>query len=193
VVRRGGLVVAPSFVQRKGGFAAFGALALPSRRRHLPSASTNSPKHGFSNRQRRTSMTTQNSNVAPAESTETWGVEMENSLAGHEKPQGPNSTYKRTDGFIKNVESAHPFDVIRADVVLERLSVKANYGCGLHYEIYEYNLIASAMEYLERLPERDRSTFHKAATNIGIKLTEDELVKCANAYCDLRNELFEDY
>ena len=114
-------------------------------------------------------------------------------LARGVKHQGLNTPYKRTDGFIKNVESAHPFDVIRADVVLERMNAKAHFGCGLHYEIYQYNLISSAMKYLERLPERDRPTFEKAAENIGLKLTESELVQCANAYCDLTNELFEDY
>jgi len=150
-------------------------------------------------------MTTQNINSAPAESTEIWnsGIEIQltvfyqgcgdDEIARSVKHQGLNTPYKRTDGFIKNVESAHPFDVIRADVVLERMNAKAHFGCGLHYEIYQYNLISSAMKYLERLPERDRPTFEKAAENIGLKLTEAELEQCANAYCDLTNELFEDY
>ncbi|EKQ8639484.1 hypothetical protein P6054_004658 [Salmonella enterica] len=39
----------------------------------------------------------------------------------------------RTDGFIRNIHSRNPFDVIRADVVISRLEKQAHWGCGLHY------------------------------------------------------------
>ncbi|EPR1888271.1 hypothetical protein ACU399_005729, partial [Escherichia coli] len=53
---------------------------------------------------------------------------------------GRNMSAARTDGFIRNIHSRNPFDVIRADVVISRLEKQAHWGCGLHYEIYEANL-----------------------------------------------------
>jgi len=47
------------------------------------------------------------------------------------------SSVLRTDGFVRNIHSRNPFDVIRADVVLARMEKQANRACGLHYEIYE--------------------------------------------------------
>ena len=41
------------------------------------------------------------------------------------------STYLRTDGFVRNIHSSSPFDVVRADVVLRRLEEQAHRGCGL--------------------------------------------------------------
>ena len=54
-------------------------------------------------------------------------------------------TALRTDGFITNIKSRNPFDVIRADVVLEQMSKQAHQGCGLYFEIYEARLLSSAM------------------------------------------------
>ena len=62
---------------------------------------------------------------------------------------GRNMSAARTDGFIRNIHSRNPFDVIRADVVISRLEKQAHWGCGLHYEIYEANLfgiLATAAE-----------------------------------------------
>ena len=56
---------------------------------------------------------------------------------------GRNMSAARTDGFIRNIHSRNPFDVIRADVVISRLEKQAHWGCGLHYEIYEANLFDS--------------------------------------------------
>ncbi|HHQ3254869.1 TPA: hypothetical protein ACSPPI_005298, partial [Klebsiella pneumoniae] len=41
------------------------------------------------------------------------------------KPSTKESTTLRTDGFVRNIHSRNPFDVIRADVVLERIEKKA--------------------------------------------------------------------
>jgi len=122
-------------------------------------------------------MHTQNVKTAAPESSERWGAK---------------STSLRMDGFITDVSSSHPFDVIRADAVISRLSEKAHQGCGLHAEIYEYNLMVSAMAHLKRLPEKDHLIFLHAAEKQGLTLTDEELVRSANAYCDLRNELFEE-
>ncbi|MDF1896702.1 hypothetical protein [Rahnella contaminans] len=104
---------------------------------------------------------------------------------------GAKSTSLRTDGFIRDISSSHPFDVIRADVVISRLSEKAHQGCGrLHIEIYGYNLIVSAMAHLKCLPEKDHPAFLQAAEKQGLTLTDEALVCSANAYCDLRNQLF---
>ncbi|MCM2447820.1 hypothetical protein HGO41_21930 [Rahnella sp. CG8] len=122
-------------------------------------------------------MHTQNVKTAAPESSERWGAK---------------STSLRMDGFITDVSSSHPFDVIRADAVISRLSEKAHQGCGLHAEIYEYTLISSAVAHLKRLPEKDHLIFLHAAEKQGLTLTDEELVRTANAYCDLRNELFEE-
>ncbi|WP_308064679.1 hypothetical protein [Escherichia marmotae] len=72
---------------------------------------------------------------------------------------GRNMSAARTDGFIRNIHSRNPFDVIRADVVISRLEKQAHWGCGLHYEIYEANLFDMAMNHLSRLPLKDRPIF----------------------------------
>ncbi|EQB4422043.1 hypothetical protein ACYKFI_004880, partial [Enterobacter hormaechei] len=87
-------------------------------------------------------MNTQNVNVKTAtkESSERW----------------VKTSSLRTDGFVRNIHSRNPFDVIRADVVLARMEIQANRGCGLHYEIYESRLLGMAMHYLAELPLKDR-------------------------------------
>lgn len=74
-------------------------------------------------------MNTQNVNTAAPESTERCG----------------QTTSLRMDGFISDISSSHPFDVVRADVVISRLEVQAHAGCGLHYEIYESRLISKCI------------------------------------------------
>ncbi|HIC0799824.1 TPA: hypothetical protein ACWZZB_004956, partial [Escherichia coli] len=39
----------------------------------------------------------------------------------------------RTDGFVRNIHSRNPFDVIRADVVLARIEKEAGRCCGMHF------------------------------------------------------------
>ncbi|EJG2388917.1 hypothetical protein AM391_RS23580 [Kluyvera ascorbata] len=95
----------------------------------------------------------------------------------------------RTDGFVRNIESSHPFDVIRADVVLTRLEYKAHRGCGLHYEIYESRLLGMAMHWLENLPLKDRPVFIGAAAKRGYMLTLKELEIAEDASDELWNLL----
>ena len=87
---------------------------------------------------------------------------------------GRNMSAARTDGFIRNIHSRNPFDVIRADVVISRLEKQAHWGCGLHYEIYEANLFDMAMNHLSRLPLKDRPVFIGAAARKGLFLTMEE-------------------
>ena len=122
-------------------------------------------------------MHTQNVKTAAPESSERWGAK---------------TTTLRMDGFITDISSSHPFDVIRADVVISRLEIYAGNTCGQHAEIYEYTLISSAVAHLKRLPEKDQTVFLQAAEKKGLTLTDEEVVRTANAYCDLRNELFEE-
>lgn len=122
-------------------------------------------------------MHTQNVKTAAPESSERWGAK---------------TTTLRMDGFITDISSSHPFDVIRADVVISRLEFYAGNTCGQHAEIYEYTLISSAVAHLKRLPEKDQTVFLQAAEKKGLMLTDEEVVRTANAYCDLRNELFEE-
>lgn len=90
-------------------------------------------------------MNTQNVNVKTAtkESSERW----------------VKTSSLRTDGFVRNIHSRNPFDVIRADVVLARMEIQANRGCGLHYEIYESRLLGMAMHYGRTATERPSGVY----------------------------------
>ena len=102
-------------------------------------------------------------------------------------------TALHTDGFITNIKSRNPFDVIRADVVLERMSKQAHQGCGLYYEIYEARLLSSAMAHLEKLPPKDRQTFIAAAEKKGFTLSMEELDRAEDACADVMREIQADY
>lgn len=124
-------------------------------------------------------MNTQNVNVKTAtkESSERW----------------VKTSSLRTDGFVRNIHSRNPFDVIRADEVLARMEIKANRGCGLHYEIYESRLLGMAMRYLVELPLIDRPVFIGAASKRGYMLTLAEKERADGECADLMNELAADY
>ncbi len=98
-------------------------------------------------------------------------------------------SYLRADGFIRNIDSQNPFDVIRAEVVLERLEHKAQRACGLHYEIFEARLLEMAMNWLEQLPVKDRPVFIGAATKRGYMLTRKNLEAAQDACDELWNLL----
>lgn len=102
-------------------------------------------------------------------------------------------TALRTDGFITNIKSRNPFDVIRADVVLERLHKQAYQGCGLYYEIYEARLLGMAIAHLELLPQKDRQTFIAAAEKKGFTLSMEELERADEARADVMREIWADY
>lgn len=99
----------------------------------------------------------------------------------------------RTDGFVRNIHSRNLFDVIRADVVLARMEKQANKGCGLHYEIYESRLLGMALDYLAKLPLKDRPVFIGAAAKRGYMLTLAEEERAQVACGELLNELAADY
>lgn len=103
------------------------------------------------------------------------------------------TTPLRTDGFVRNLSSRHPFDVIRADVVLERMEKQASKGCGQHYEIYESHLLDSALIYLAELPLKDRSVFMGTAAKRGYVLTQADNQRAQSACDALRAELRADY
>ncbi|WP_227627341.1 hypothetical protein [Klebsiella michiganensis] len=98
----------------------------------------------------------------------------------------------RTDGFVTNIKSRNPFDVIRADVVLAGMEKAANRGCGLYYEIYASRLMGMAMRYLNALPLKDRPAFMGAAARRGYRLTIAEAERAHDAYDDLMCELAAD-
>ena len=106
---------------------------------------------------------------------------------------GRNMSAARTDGFIRNIHSRNPFDVIRADVVISRLEKQAHWGCGLHYEIYEANLFDMAMNHLSRLPLKDRPVFIGAAARKGLFLTMEETRLAREAKDALMAELALEY
>ena len=117
-------------------------------------------------------MHTQNVNVKTAtpKSPKTWG-------------KGAEHAPLRTDGFVRNLHSSNPFDVVRADSLIQRMEKQANAGCGLHYEIYESRLLGMALDYLCKLPLKDRPVFMGAASLRGIVLTLAEEEKAKEA-CD---------
>jgi len=118
-------------------------------------------------------MNTQNVKTAAPESTERCG----------------KTPTLRMDGFIKDISSSHPFDVIRADAVISRLEAQANNGCGLYYEIYESRLIGSALDHFSRLPMKDRPVFMGAAERRGITLTWAAEEAAQDAYSELMAEI----
>lgn len=118
-------------------------------------------------------MNTHNLKTAAPESSERW----------------EKTTYLRTDGFVRNIHSSNPFDVVRADVVLLRLEKHAHRGCGLHYEIYNARLLASALDYLAQLPLKDRPVFMGAAAKRGYMLTDTEEQHAQEDYDNLMSEI----
>lgn len=99
------------------------------------------------------------------------------------------TAYLRTDGFVRNIYSSNPFDVVRADVVLLRLEKHAHRGCGLHYEIYNARWLASALDYLAQLPLKDRPVFMGAAAKRGYMLTYTEEQHAQEDYDNLMSEI----
>nr|WP_241390462.1 hypothetical protein [Serratia proteamaculans]ULG15806.1 hypothetical protein 495p2_00054 [Serratia proteamaculans] len=106
---------------------------------------------------------------------------------------GEKASVLRTDGFVRNLHSSHPFDVIRADVVLAQMEAQAHRGCGLHYEIYHSYLLDAALDYLAGLPLKDRLPFIGAAARRGIMLTFAEGDRAGDACHALMANLAADY
>ena len=99
------------------------------------------------------------------------------------------TTLLRTDGFVRNIHSRNPFDVIRADVVLARMEKLAGKTCGAYYEIYEVSLLGMALDYLAKLPLKDRPVFMGAASMRGFMLTWAEEERARELYDDLMTEM----
>ncbi|HCB0135628.1 TPA: hypothetical protein MYL65_004304 [Klebsiella pneumoniae] len=105
------------------------------------------------------------------------------------KPSTKESTTLRADGFVRNIHSRNPFDVIRADVVLERIEKKAGRSCGMHYELYQAHLLGGALDYLDALPLKDRPVLMGAAAKRGYLLTLAEEERALEARDVLMSEL----
>jgi len=99
------------------------------------------------------------------------------------------SSILRTDGFVRNIHAANPFDVVRADVVLARIEKEAGRCCGLHYELYQARVLGDALDYLDALPLKDRPTFMGAAAKRGDLLTLAEEEHAEEARDVLLSEL----
>ncbi|MGX5056213.1 hypothetical protein ACWKX9_21495 [Enterobacter asburiae] len=99
------------------------------------------------------------------------------------------TTLLRTDGFVRNIHSRNPFDVIRADVVLARMEKRAGKTCGAYYEIYEVTLLGMALDYLAKLPLKDRPVFMGAASMRGFMLTWAEEERAKERHDDLMTEM----
>ncbi|HGH4646800.1 hypothetical protein LWT56_22305 [Enterobacter roggenkampii] len=99
------------------------------------------------------------------------------------------TTLLRTDDFVRNIHSRNPFDVIRADVVLDRMEKRAGKTCGAYYEIYEVSLLGMALDYLAKLPLKDRPVFMGAASMRGFMLTWAEEERAKQRHDDLMTEM----
>lgn len=95
----------------------------------------------------------------------------------------------RTDGFVRNIHSRNPFDVIRADVVLARIEKEAGRCCGMHYELYQARVLGDALDYLDALPLKDRPVLIGAAAKRGYILTLAEEEHALEAKDALMSEL----
>jgi len=118
-------------------------------------------------------MNTQNVKTAAPESTERCG----------------QTTSLRMDGFISDISSSHPFDVVRAGVVISSLERKAQAGCGLYWEIFEFLLIRSLLDHLCRLPVKDRAVFIGAIVLRDITFTWAEVDRIQTAYREVMAEI----
>ncbi|HFI6120595.1 TPA: hypothetical protein ACGR07_002871 [Escherichia coli] len=120
-------------------------------------------------------MNTQNVNVKTAtrESSEIW----------------VKSTALRTDGFVRNIHSRNPFDVIRADVVMARIEKEVGRCCGMHFELYQAHVLGDALDYLDALPLKDRPALMGAAAKRGYILTLAEEEHALEAKDMLMSEL----
>ncbi len=74
------------------------------------------------------------------------------------KPSTKESTTLRTDGFVRNIHSRNPFDVIRADVVLARME-KGKSG-GYVLRAVSSHLLSMAMIYLGSAAAERSSGIH---------------------------------
>ncbi|BAS44032.1 MULTISPECIES: hypothetical protein [Klebsiella/Raoultella group] len=99
------------------------------------------------------------------------------------------SSVLRTNGFVRNIHAANPFDVIRADVVLARIEKEAGRCCGLHYELYQARVLGDALDYLDALPLKDRPVLMGAAAKRGYLLTIAEEEHAQEARDVLMSEL----
>lgn len=95
----------------------------------------------------------------------------------------------RTDGFIRNLHTRNPFDVIRADVVLARIEKEAGRCCGMHFELYQARVLGDALDYLEALPLKDRPILMGSAAKRGYILTLSEEEHALKAKKVLMSEL----
>nr|BBI29003.1 hypothetical protein [Klebsiella pneumoniae] len=107
------------------------------------------------------------------------------------KPSTKESTTLRTDGFVRNIHTRNPFDVIRADVVLARIEKEAGRCCGMHYELYQARVLGDALDYLDALPLKDRPALMGAAAKRGYILTLAEEGYAQEARDVLMSELAE--
>ncbi|HBX9008784.1 TPA: hypothetical protein MIJ01_005710 [Klebsiella pneumoniae] len=101
------------------------------------------------------------------------------------------SSVLRTDGFVRNIHTRNPFDVIRADVVLARIEKEAGRCCGMHYELYQARVLGDALDYLDALPLKDPPALMGAAAKRGYILTLAEEGYAQEARDVLMSELAE--
>lgn len=84
--------------------------------------------------------------------------------------------------FIDNLFSKEA-DKIRVDVLISKLQEMASRGCGLHYEIAEYNLLQYSLNYHEKLTDKEKPIFKNALEKLAsLRLDPEPLEEVTNNY-----------
>ncbi|MCU6401195.1 hypothetical protein KW811_22175 [Enterobacter quasiroggenkampii] len=91
-------------------------------------------------------------------------------------------------GFITPPWPHERGDSIKAAALIERFEKEAMWGCGLHFEIYEYRLVKRLLAAVSQMNAADVETLRSVALQRGHHLDDQSLEECRQGY---RNTLAE--
>ena len=91
-------------------------------------------------------------------------------------------------GFITPPWPHERGDSIKAAALIERFEKEAIWGCGLHFEIYEYRVVESLLAAASQMDADDVETLRTVALQRDHHLDEQSLEACRQGY---RNTLAE--
>ncbi|MIE72710.1 hypothetical protein EL06_25820 [Salmonella enterica subsp. diarizonae] len=83
-------------------------------------------------------------------------------------------------------------DSVSAESLILRTEKEAHYGCGLHYEIFQYRALCKLKNLLADLSPRDAEIFRQAATRLDFHLDENTLTESRRAYDKTIKEIREE-
>ncbi|EKN5804486.1 hypothetical protein PXU57_005247 [Salmonella enterica subsp. enterica] len=83
-------------------------------------------------------------------------------------------------------------DSVSAESLILQMEKEAHYGCGLHYEIFQYRALCKLKNLLADLSTRDAEIFRQAASRLGFHLDENTLAESRRAYNKTIKEIREE-